>query len=285
MTRLPIRSEHLRCKDGALISILPPFRRLDTSQEGEVDIVDPPVRLRAVPEDPAVQASGLAAYWRHHNRREGDDAEYSRVPVAIVRAFVRLHGGVAEAGEEALAELKRAATLEQADPVMGAPVTDSPAQAAEEAAPAAPLPQARGAGVAGRAEAPAAPRALDQHAVEPALLLDELTEAVIEARRAVVDFEGPVVWKKEWGKPRADLLPEVAALWRRISRGAGLASRLIITTHPRYAAHPLLDEGVRLRGQLQRIGDEALAMRRAREADEMRHAQRLNGVFEEDDAA
>lgn len=56
MTRFPIRSEHLRCKDGALISILPLVRRLDTSQEDEAYIVDPPVRLRAIPEDPAVQA-------------------------------------------------------------------------------------------------------------------------------------------------------------------------------------------------------------------------------------
>lgn|GEM_PF-2802418 len=282
MIRLPIRSEHLRCKDGTLISILPPFRRLDTSREGEEEIVDPPVRLRAVPEDPAVQASGLAAYWRSHSRREGSDAEYSRVPVAVVRVFVRLHGGVAEAGEEALAELKRAAALERPDPVMGAPVTDSRPPPPVEAAPNSPLPPARGADVAGRAEAPAAPRAHDQYAVEPTLQLDELTEAVIEARRAVADFEGPVVWKKEWGKHAPDRLPVVAALWRRISKGAGLASRLIIVTHPRYATHPLLAEGIRLRARLQQIGAEATALRRDREAKETRYHQRLNGVLAED---
>lgn len=113
MIRLPLAPHHLRCKDGCIISILDPLRRIDPSQDDEAYIVDPAVRLRAVPEDPAVEASGLAGYWRHHNRREGNDAEYSRVPVATVRAFIRAHGGFAEAGEEALAELKRAGEAEK----------------------------------------------------------------------------------------------------------------------------------------------------------------------------
>ena len=157
MTRLPIWAEHLRYKHGALISILPPVRKLDTSQEGEVEIADPPVRLQAVPEDPAVQVSGLAAYWRHHNRREGDDAKYSQVLVAIVRAFVQIHGGVAEAEEEALAELKRAGALELPDPA-----TDSPA-----------------------------PAVVDD------LRLDEFTPAVIEARQVFGVVNGTVMPRLE----------------------------------------------------------------------------------------
>lgn len=231
--------------------------------------------------DPHVPASGLAPFQTWFEPGDGN-AEFSGMPVEVVRSFCKLHGGVAQAGQEALALLKMLPS--QADPVMGAPVTDSRPPTVEEVAPESPLPSARGADVAGRAESPAAPRALDQPVPAPAptLPLDELTEAVIEARRAVADFEGPLVWKKAWGKPRPDMLPEVAALWRWTSKGSGLASRLIIVTHPRYASHPLLAEGVRLRGQLQQIAEEASATRRDREAAETRYRQRLNGVHVED---
>lgn len=117
MIRVPLRSHDLLCKDGTRISILDPTRRLDPNAEDEAFIVDPGVRMRAVPEDPAVEASGLARYWRHHDRREGNDALYAGVPVSVVRSFIRLHGGFDEAGEEALAELKRAGEMEKAAPV------------------------------------------------------------------------------------------------------------------------------------------------------------------------
>ncbi|APX86007.1 hypothetical protein BV511_15645 [Methylorubrum extorquens] len=116
MIRLPLAPHHVRCKDGVILSILDPLRRLDPSQDAEAYILDPGVRLRAVPEDPTVEASGLAGYWRHHNRREGNDALYAGVPVATVWAFIRAHGGFAEAGEEALAELKRAGEAEKPTP-------------------------------------------------------------------------------------------------------------------------------------------------------------------------
>ncbi len=135
MIRVPLSPINLRCKDGAVISILDPLRRLDPSQEEETFIVDPGVRMRAVPEDPAVEASGLARYWRSHDRREGNDALYACVPVAMVRAFIRLHGGFAEAGEEALAELKRAGEAEKA-----APAPKQPAPVVEEAALGSPFP-------------------------------------------------------------------------------------------------------------------------------------------------
>ncbi|MBI1689548.1 hypothetical protein [Methylorubrum sp. DB1722] len=133
MTRLPLAPHHLRCRDGRIISILDPTRRLDPNVEDEAYIVDPGVRLRAVPEDPAVEASGLARYWRHHNRREGNDALYAGVPVEVVRAFIRAHGGFAEAGEEALAEMKRAGEAEKPAP---APAEPSPSSAPEASAPA-----------------------------------------------------------------------------------------------------------------------------------------------------
>ena len=254
----------IRLKDGTTISVHSPA--------GGSVIVTTPV-------DEAVEATGLAAY-RSAPVGSNGRGMHEGMPVEIVRAYCRAHGGVAEAGETALALLKTLPS--SADPVMGAPVTDSPAPALVEAVSESPLLSARGAEATWRAEPPVASRAPNQPVVEPVLKLDELTEAVIEARRAVADFEGSLVWKKEWGKHASDRLPEVAALWRRTSKGAGLASRLIITTHPRYASHPLLAEGVRLRAELQQIGTEATALRRAREADEMRHAQRLNGVFEED---
>lgn len=261
------RATDIRLKDGTTISVHTPG--------GGVVIVTTPV-------DEAAAATGLSAY-RSAPVGSSGQGMHAGMPVEIVRAYCRAHGGVAEAGETALALLKSLPS--QADPVMGAPATVSLPPALVEAAPISPLPPARGADVAARAAAPAAPRAPDQPAVEQGLQLDELTEAVIEARRAVADFEGPVVWKKEWGRPRPDRLPEVSALWRRISKGAGLASRLIIVTHARYASHPLLAEGVRLRARLQLIDVEAFAMKRAHDESETRHAQRLNGVLAENDVA
>lgn len=97
--------------------------------------------------DPHVPASGLAAFQTWFEPGDGN-AEFTGMPVEIVRAFCKLHGGVAQAGEEALVLLK--ALPSQPDPVMGAPA------AVGEAAAETPLPDARGAVLAGRASAPAA---------------------------------------------------------------------------------------------------------------------------------
>ncbi|MCJ2078773.1 hypothetical protein MKK68_24550 [Methylobacterium sp. E-016] len=253
------------CKDGSTFLV--------TGSPGHVV-------LFATFRDKAVVSTGLGRFQTFHE--PGDlRAEHKGMPVEVVRAYAKAHGGVDHAGEEALALLKSLPST--AEPVMGEPVTDSRPQAAVEVAPESPLTIARGAGLAGWSPAEAHPRALDQHDVEgaPALVLDELTTAVIEARRAVADFEGPVVWKREWAKPRVDRLPEISALWRRISKGAGLASRLIVVTQPRYASHPLQAEGVQLRAQLQRIGDEAFAMKRDRDEADIEHYQRLNSVLAE----
>lgn len=134
MTRLPIGPHHIRCVDGRWLSILTPPRRWERHADEEDYTQEPPVRLRAVPDDPAVEESGMSRYWHSHNRREGIDALYAQVPVGIVRAFIRLHGGIDEIGADALAELKRAAALEQAGappepaPAAEAPATDSPAR-------------------------------------------------------------------------------------------------------------------------------------------------------------
>lgn len=103
-----LREEHVLCRDGKLISILPP------SYVPRLQRHDPPVRLRVVPEDPIVKAAGLDQYWDCHDRAEGVDAEYARVPIATVRAFIRGHGGFHWAGTAALQELQRAGEIEKA---------------------------------------------------------------------------------------------------------------------------------------------------------------------------
>lgn len=228
-----------------------------------VHATGPRLTIVTAPDDEHARAAGLSAY------RTGPAADgyalHAGMPVEIVRAYCRVHGGVAQIGATAQRLLQ--ALPSQADPPMGAPATDSHARAVE-AAPEAPLPAARAASETGAAAAPVAARASHQPGAEPRLQLDELTEAVIEARRAVAESEGPLVWRAEWGRHRSDELPEVAALWRRITSGSGLARRLIIVTHARYASHPLLAEAVRLRERLQQIAADAMAERDARrEAD------------------
>ncbi|MBY0253475.1 MAG: hypothetical protein K2X54_19180 [Methylobacterium organophilum] len=106
-----LREDHVLCRDGATMAVLPPdfVSRLQRH--------DPPVRLRVVPEDPIVKATGLDRYWVHHNRSEGVDAEYAQVPIAVVRAWIRGHGGFHWAGPRALEELQRAGEIEKAQHV------------------------------------------------------------------------------------------------------------------------------------------------------------------------
>lgn len=103
-----LREENILCRDGATMAILPPVfvPRLQRH--------DPPVRLRVVPEDPIVRACGMERYWVHHDRSEGVDAEYAQVPIAVVRAWIRGHGGFHWAGPRALEELQRAGEIEKA---------------------------------------------------------------------------------------------------------------------------------------------------------------------------
>lgn len=100
--------ENILCRDGATMAILTPcfIPRLQRD--------DPPVRLRVVPEDPIVKATGMEQYWVHHDRSEGVDAEYAQVPIAVVRAWIRGHGGFHWAGPRALEELQRAGEIEKA---------------------------------------------------------------------------------------------------------------------------------------------------------------------------
>lgn len=233
MTRLPIGPEHIRCVDGRWISILTPPRQLDRTAGEETYIHEPPVRLRTVPEDPAVKDSGLSAYWHSHNRREGDDAEYARVPVGIVRALIRLHGGIDEIGDEALAELKRAAALEQA---ADRPTTDSrPSIAARVAA--------------GTHDFLGRPLTAEQ------MQLDCLTDAVIEARRGLAEVDGPLVL----GLGYDGTSPRRAALERRAEIASLSASRLSLLDRPRYAAHPLKAEAIKLQEKLAAVRRKALA--------------------------
>ncbi|MEN3238314.1 hypothetical protein PUR29_33235 [Methylobacterium ajmalii] len=76
--------------------------------------------------------------------------------------------------------------------------------------------------------------------------MDALAEAVIAARgmatkaRQIPEFKGRQAAEDEerhWG-----LLASACA---------GSASRLVLVTQPRFAGHPLLDEGIRLREELQ----------------------------------
>jgi len=103
-----LREENVLCRDGATMAILTPdfVPRLQRH--------DPPVRLRVVPEDPIVAATGMDRYWVYHDRSEGVDAEYGQVPIAIVRAWIRGHGGFHWAGPRALEELQRAGEIEKA---------------------------------------------------------------------------------------------------------------------------------------------------------------------------
>ncbi|WP_207180908.1 hypothetical protein [Methylobacterium indicum] len=76
--------------------------------------------------------------------------------------------------------------------------------------------------------------------------MDDLAEAVIAARemaaeaRRVPEFKGRLAAEEEerhWG--------------RLASCCAGDAARLVLVTQTRFAGHPLLEEGIRLREELQ----------------------------------
>ena len=244
MTRLPIGPHHVRCADGRWISILTPPRRWDRHADEDDFTQEPPVRLRAVPEDPAVEASGMSRYWHSHNRREGIDALYAQVPVGIVRAFIRLHGGIDEIGADALAELQRAAALEQAGappepaPAAEAPATDSPARTS----------RTRELMEAGTHDFLGRP-------LPPGLPVDRLTPVVIDARRVVAEVEPPLRPVLGYGEVSAR---QAALEWRAEQAGAA-ACRLDLLERALYARHPLKTEAVDLQKRLARAREKALA--------------------------
>lgn len=98
--------------------------------------------------------------------------------------------------------------------------------------------------------------ALDQHVGEPAprIELDALTPAVIEARKAVEEFERGFLFKGREPEHRGEILD---VWYRRAAKGAGLGSRLVIATQPRFARHPLRDEALDLRARLLAVAEEA----------------------------
>lgn len=102
--------------------------------------------------DRVLQASELARYQA--GRDPGElSARFEGMPVETVRAYAKAHGGVSEAGERALALLKRlpsaAAAANEPAPVPEAPPAPEPTPvseaepAVEEAAPGRPFPEGR----------------------------------------------------------------------------------------------------------------------------------------------
>jgi hypothetical protein len=96
-----------------------------------------------------------------------------------------------------------------------------------------------------------------------------LTPAVIEARRAIAELDAGFLYK---GREPAHPGEELAVWGKRASIGAGLGSRLIIVTHPRFARHPLLEEAIDLRARLLAYYEEA-------RAEMPRAMRRANGIY------
>jgi hypothetical protein len=90
-----VRSTEIRLRDNVYISV---------SKDPGSDTVMfyAPPRHR----DPKIDTSGLGPHQSWFEPGDGS-AEYKGMPVEAVRAYCRLHGGVAEAGEMALALLKK----------------------------------------------------------------------------------------------------------------------------------------------------------------------------------
>jgi len=207
----PIEPNAVLCKDGRMFSV---------RRGGRGIILDADFR------DPAVVSSGLGRFTVFHEPGDGS-AEHGGMPVEIVRAYARAHGGVAEAGEQALSLLKELAGE--------TPITDSRAPISEDADPDVDF--------------------LGRPLPPPHLRLDCLTDAVIEARRGLAEVHGPLVL----GLGHADASPRRAALERRVEIASLSASRLSLVDRPRYAAHPLREEAVKLRKRLAEVQRQALA--------------------------
>ncbi|QRE76836.1 hypothetical protein [Methylobacterium aquaticum] len=124
MSNLPLRPNSIRCKDGHVFSVGP---------EGCHDCPGARVVVYANFRDAMRQSSGLARFEIFHEPGDAS-AEHAGMPVEIVRAYARAHGGVAEAGALALEFLKRlpSATSDPA-PTPEAPPAPEPAPVSEAA--------------------------------------------------------------------------------------------------------------------------------------------------------
>lgn len=89
MTR-PLSPTDIRCKDGVVFT---------------VDRKCGSITVFATFRDDLRTSSGLARYDTFHEPGDAR-AEHTGMPVEIVRAYAKAHGGVAEAGPQALALLK-----------------------------------------------------------------------------------------------------------------------------------------------------------------------------------
>ncbi len=118
MTRA-VRPTEIRLRDNVYVTV-------SQNQGSETVTLYAPPNHR----DPKIDASGLGPHQSWFEPGDGS-AEYKGMPVEAVRAYCRLHGGVAEAGEMALALLKKLPSA-AAEPV---PAPEQPsAPAVEEAA-------------------------------------------------------------------------------------------------------------------------------------------------------
>ncbi|MFC6743512.1 hypothetical protein [Methylobacterium tardum] len=202
----------------------------------------PRLTIVAATDDADTAGSALAPY-----RRPGDNgdglAAFSGMPVEAVRSYCRLHGGVAQTGETARILLQALPSEADAPPAPApaaeAPITDSRAKADK----------IREQVAAGTHDFLGRPLTPEQ------LRLDDLTPAVIEARRVAAEVERPLVPGLGYG----DTSPRVAALEWRAEQAGRAASRLSLVDRPRYAAHPLRDEAIALRDRLADAKRQALA--------------------------
>ena len=97
-------------------------------------------------------------------------------------------------------------------------------------------------------------------------MVDDFAEAVIAARRLAAEARGPFLKK---GKP-VEGSDAARPLGLRMSACAGGAARLILVTHPCYSRHPLLEEGIALRAELQSRFEALLAEHRILQAKAIR---------------
>ncbi len=189
MTRHP-KPGCIICRDGTGLRV--------ESRDGALVVTRPcPDGLRA--------SSGLGVRIGRRRNRVGNPAR--GVPVDVVRAYVRLHHGVAAIHPTALAIPPRRA----------APGPSS-ISGGEEAAPQRPFPPP--------VAAAAPPRSLPG----PGRVLDDLTQAVIAARRLAAEARGPFLEK---GKPvegvdrrPAPRPPDVVVRRRRVAPRARDAAPL-----------------------------------------------------------
>ncbi|WP_157914163.1 MULTISPECIES: hypothetical protein [Methylobacteriaceae] len=101
------------------------------------------------------------------------------------------------------------------------------------------------------------PGALDQPELDGAparIELDHLTPAVIEARKAVAEFDAGFHYRGREPAHRGEVLD---AWYRRATAGAAVGSRLIIAKHDHFARHPLQAEALDLRARLLAVAEEA----------------------------